>query len=193
MDKFTFIKKINGMYELNDRDYKKIIDNHDGDNHSIMYDHHGDEILYFRSYDSYPNIIFCDCYREKVSRPFDINQNNFIRKSEVNSAKKSFEFNVDAIRNNTKVSKIEIKKQREEKLTLFLNEKFLNFIKHEIIDASSKGRFECQIHIASLIPDYKDEDFDFLFNKIKEEFKGFDVSYNDKIMKGNIYITWWEE
>lgn len=104
------------------------------------------------------------------------------------------DFNVGVIRKEAKIAKNKIDNKRRESILLTYNEKTVNFIKNRIIQESSKGNFFYEIDILNLIEGCKNEDFDFLLNKIREDFKGFYVKEcrSNISTRKKIYISWEE-
>lgn len=104
------------------------------------------------------------------------------------------DFNVDVIRKETKAAKNKIDNKRREKILSIYKNKFIDFIKKRILQESSKGNFFYDIDILSLIDECKNEDFNFLFNKIKEDFKGFYVTecHSNISVRKKIHISWEE-
>lgn len=104
------------------------------------------------------------------------------------------DFNVNVIRNETMMAKIANDDFRREKILSTYNEKTANFIKTRIMQESSKGKFYYEIDILDLIEGCKDEDFDFLLNKIREDFEGFSVREcrSNISVRKKIHISWEE-
>lgn len=202
MDKFTFIKKASEIcgFEEGECGYKKIIDKHDGEFHTVAYSI-DDEILYFRGNNVYPNMIFCDSYKKTNTSFYDINKNSFIKKTDVNKEDSS---GFSASNMRTIVREREIQKDPVER---FWREKFKNHIEEKITIAANDGLSEVVIDYFDILKFYNDFDttigkrkdalMDKTFNYLKD--KGFYVSIKDEFDRNRIFnntyifVSWKEE
>lgn len=183
MDKFTFIKKAIEICGLEEGEYgcKKIIDKHNGENHIVAYStFYDDEILYFRGYESHPDMIFVYSYKKTGIKPFSIEENKFINKKE--PGKNDFKFDAENMRKVAKDVREYNKANRKNTLDCFWEGTFKKHINEMIVRASSLGQTSTAITINDVkLKDCDDNDFYYLYERLADYLrpKGFLVLNNN--------------